>query len=212
MTEQSSTHDRSVYRRFAMGTLVAVATSSALMLRPFLFPPQLPVGVPSGPVPGGGTALLLQLLLLPGLGFFLGGAIAGTALKRSIGAALGFGVAFLIGDLYAMLSVVGTQAMTGVLGVFSGFTLAFSLVFAIAGMIGLFSAGVRGRALVTGVLGFAAGGCATVILLVVLWKVGLFGGSLLRVVFAYAIPMTLPWIIGVVLFMEGLKREQRRIL
>jgi hypothetical protein len=138
----------------------------------------------------------------------MGGVISGTALKRSIGAALGFGVAFLIGDQFAMLALVGTQAMTGVPGMFSEFTLGFALVFAIAGMIGLFSAGVRGRALVTGTLGFAAGGCATVILLVVLWKVGLFGGSLLRVVFVYAISMTLPWIIAVVLFVEGLKREQ----
>src|SRR5262245_4489839 len=206
MTEHSLTDARTVYRRFALGTLVAAATWSALMLRPFLFPPQLTAGTPRGPVAGSGLAAL-QLLLLPGLGFFIGGVIAGTALKRSVGAALGFGVAFLIGDQYAMLSVVGTQAMTPALGLVM---LASALVFAIAGMIGLFGAGVRRRALLTGILGFAAGGCATVILLGVLWSVGLFGGSLLRVVFAYAIPMTLPWIIGVGLFMEGLKRERRQ--
>jgi hypothetical protein len=207
MTAPAIAH-RVEYGRFVLGTLVGPAVWLALLVRPFLFPPEASVGGVSGP--GGPNALAMFLgLLLPFLGFLIGGAIAGTALKRSIGAALGFGVAFCVADLWVMLSVVSTQAWTGslVAGLIQ-LTLVHAIVFGIAGLIGLSSSGVRRRALVVGAGGFAAGGLASGILLTVLAIVGLFGGSLPGVVLAYPIPMTFPWIIGVALFGEALKREQ----
>jgi hypothetical protein len=200
--------DRVVYGRFVLGALVGPAGWLALLFRPFLFPPQATIGGASG-LGGPNAFAMLAGMLLPFLGFLIGGAIAGTALKRSIGAALGFGVAFWVGDFWVMLSVVSTQAWTGslVAGLIQ-LTLLNAIVFGIAGLIGLSSSGVRRRALVVGAGGFAAGGLASGILLTVLAIVGLFGGSLPGVVLAYAIPMTFPWIIGVALFGEALKREQ----
>jgi hypothetical protein len=133
-------------------------------------------------------------LLLPSLGFFLGGAVAGTALRRTVGAAIGFGVAFMIGNVAGMLSLVATQAMTGPLLV--GYVFSYSLVFSIAGLIGLAAAGVRGRPLMIGVLSFSAGGLTTAVLVVDLLNLQLIGGSPVRALLGFAIPMTLPWVIG----------------
>lgn len=72
----------------------------------------------------------------------------------------------------------------------------YSIVFAVAGWIGVCSAGVRGRPLVIGVLGFAGGGLTTAVLVAALLNLHLIGGSPLLAVMDYAIPMTLPWVIG----------------
>ncbi|HEY6357214.1 MAG TPA: hypothetical protein VIX35_03155, partial [Vicinamibacterales bacterium] len=62
--------------------------------------------------------------------------------------------------------------------------------------IGLAGAGVRGRPLVIGVLGFSGGGLTTAILVAALLNLHLIDGSPARVFIGFAIPMTLPWVIG----------------
>jgi hypothetical protein len=168
--------------RFALGILIGAATWTATTL---------------GPVRG------LATLLLPCAGFFVGGAIAGTALKRSVSAAFGFGLAFVIGNFVGMGSIIATQAMTGREQLLVPYALAYAAAFAVAGWIGLAGADVRGRPRVAGIAGFSGGGCATAILIVGLLKAQLIGGSLLSVLVAYALPMTVPWVIGgVVVFLN----------
>jgi hypothetical protein len=189
MTAPRAVHDRAVSIRFVLGSLISVVTVSATMLGHVLGP---------------------AALLLPSLGFFVGGAVAGTALRRSIGAAFGFGLAFVIGNVAGMASVIATQGMTGRERLLFGYALGYSIVFAIAGWIGLSGAAMPGRPRVIGVVGFSAGGCAAAILLVVLLKVQLIGGSPLRAVMGFAIPMTLPWVIGGVVLDEALRRTANK--
>jgi hypothetical protein len=182
-------HYATVISRFVLGGLIGVMALSTTMLDHV-----------AGPV----------ALLLPSLGFFVGGAVAGTALRRTIGTALGFGVAFTIGDVAGTLSLVATQAMTGEEQLLARYAFSYSTVFAIAGLIGLSSAAVRGRPLVVGVLGFSVGGFTTAALVVALLSANLLGGSSIRTVLAYAVPLTLPWVIGAVVVTEALSDEQRR--
>lgn len=189
MIAQRFAHDHVVTIRFALGSLISVAAWSATMLGHVLGP---------------------AALLLPCIGFFVGGAVAGTALRQSLGAAVGFGVAFAIGNTASVLSIIGTQAMTGREFLLVQFAVSYSIVFGIAGLTGLLSAGMRGRPLLIGVLGFAGGGFTTAILVVSLLNVHLIGGSTVRAVMGYTIPMTLPWVGGVVIT-RALNDEQRNI-
>jgi hypothetical protein len=186
MASQSAPY-HGIVIRFAFGSLIGVAAWSATMLGDVLGP---------------------AALLLPALGFFVGGAVAGTALRRSITTAFGFGLAFAIGNIAGMLSIIATQAMTGREQLLFQYAVSYSIVFAIAGLIGLSSAGVRGRPLGIGVLGFSGGGFTTAVLVVALLNVQLIGGSPLRAVIGYAIPMTLPWIIGAAVVTHALNREE----
>ena len=189
MASQAAPHYAAVATRFLLGSLISVVGWSSIML---------------GNVVGPGA------LLWPSLGFFVGGTIAGTALQRTIGAAFGFGVAFIIGNVAGLLSLVATQAMTGREQLLAGYAFSYSIAFGLAGLVGLSSAGVRGQPLVTGVLGFSGGGFTTAVLIVTLLSVHLIGGSPLRVVVGYAIPMTLPWVIGGVVVTYAINDDQRR--
>jgi hypothetical protein len=161
--------------RFALGILIGIAALSATLL---------------------GHVIGSAALLLPSLGFFIGGAVAGTALRQSLGAAAGFGLAFLIGNTASVLSIIATQATTGLESLLVQYAVSYPIVFGMAGSIGVLSVGMRGRRFVIGVLGFAGGGLTAAVLLFVLLNVHLIGGSPLRAVMGYAIPMTLPWVIG----------------
>jgi hypothetical protein len=174
--------------RFVLGSLIGVAAWSTTMLGHVLGP---------------------AALLLPSIGFFVGGAVAGTAVRQSPGAAVGFGLAFAIGNTAGMLSIIATQAMTGRESLLVQYAVSYSIVFAIAGLIGLFGASVQGRPLVIGVLGFAGGGFTTALLVVALLSVRLIGGSPLRALMGYAIPMTVPWVIGGFVTTRALNDEQR---
>ena len=189
MASQSAPY-HGVAIRFVLGSLISVAAWSAPMLGHVL-----------GPV----------ALLLPCTGFFVGGAVAGTALRQSLGAAVGFGLAFAIGNTASALSIIGTQAMTGRESLLVQFAASYSIVFGIASLIGLFSAGMRGRPLVIGVLSFAGGGFTTAVLVVALLNVHLIGGSPLRALISYAIPMTLPWVGGVVIARALTDEQQRNV-
>src|SRR4029434_4270575 len=103
---------------------------------------------------GGG----LTALIIPVTSFFLGGAVAGSGLRLGRRGALGFGVAFVLADVPAVLSVVATQAMPGpamaaALVFFSG--ILFTVVCGIAGIVGLGIGGVADGNVLRG----AAGGC-----------------------------------------------------
>jgi len=187
MASQSALH-HGVAIRFVLGSLIGVAVWSATMRGHVLGP---------------------AALLLPVLGFFVGGAVAGTAWRPSLGAAVGFGLAFAIGNTAGVLSITATQAMTGRESLLVQYAISYSIVFAIASSIGLVSAGVRGRPLVVGVFGFAGGGFTTAVLIVALLNAHAIGGSPLRAVMGYAIPITLPWVIGAVIA-RALTDEQRR--
>jgi hypothetical protein len=179
MASHSAPHGGAV-TRFVIGSLISVAAWSTTMFGQVLGP---------------------AALLLPALGFFVGGAVTGTALRRTVGSAIGFGAAFIIGNVAGMLSLVATQAMTGPL--LAGYAFSYSIVFAIAGWIGLSSAGVRGQPLLIGVLGFSGGGFTTAVLIVFLLSVHLIGGSPVRALLGFAIPMTLPWVIGVGVYIRA---------
>lgn len=189
MTSSQSGLYRGVATRFVLGSLISVAAWSATMF---------------------GHVLGSRALVLPCIGFFIGGTIAGTALRQSLGAAIGFGVAFVIGNTAGMLSIIRTQATTGRESLFVQFAVAYSIVFGIASVIGLFSAGMRGRPLVVGVLSFAGGGFTTAVLVVSLLNVHVIGGSPLRAVIGFAIPMTLPWVGGGVAMARALTNKRQR--
>jgi hypothetical protein len=150
-------------------------------------------------------------LVLPTVGFFVGGAVAGTALRQTLGAAVGFGLAFAIGNAAVMRSIIATQAMTGREALLVWYAVSYSVAFAIVGLLGVFSTGVRGRSLVISVVGFAGGGFITAVLLVALLNAHLIGGSPLRAVIGYAIPMMLPWVIGGVVIDHALDHEHRNV-
>jgi hypothetical protein len=187
MTERASLTVGAVAARFALGSLIGVAGLSLTLLS------HVPRTLAT---------------MLPAITFFLGGAVAGTALRPSVGSALGFGVAFLIGNVGALLSVVATQAMTGREGnVASSYALSYAIVFGIAGFIGLRSAHARGQPLRVGVLGFSGGGIMAALLFVVLLQAQLsrHWGSPIAALWLYATPMTIPWIIGGAVAAKALK-------
>lgn len=190
MVSQSAPY-HGVATRFVLGSVISVAAWSTTMF---------------------GQVLGSLALLLPCIGFFVGGAVAGTAVRQSLGAAVGFGVAFALGNTAGVLSIVGTQAMTGRESLLVGFAVSYSIVFGISSVIGLFSAGVRGQPLVIGLLSFSGAGFATAVLVVSLLNVHLIGGSPLRALMGYAIPLTLPWVGGVVLAraLTDEQHEERR--
>lgn len=164
--------------RFAIGSVLGLAASSPVLL---------------------GRATGFAALLLAGVGCAVGGAIAGTAIRPAASAACSFGIAFVAGNIGAMLPLVSTQATTGrepLVSVLAGFAVSYSIVLAVASSIGLAGTGVRGRALTIGALGFVAGGIATAVCLVALLDAGLIGGSPSRAFGGFAIALTLPWIIG----------------
>ena len=175
MTAKFAGCNRAIATRFAVGSVIGAATWSGAMLAQV-----------TGPA----------ALLLPAFGVFVGGAVAGTAFRRSISTAFAFGLAFAIGDAAGMVLLVATQAAPPVL---LAYVLSYSIVFGIAGLIGLSSAAVSGRPLLFGVLSFSFGGCATAILLVVLLNMNVIGGSPLRAAVGFAIAMTFPWVIGGIL-------------
>jgi hypothetical protein len=120
-------------------------------------------------------------IVLATIGFFVGGAVAGTSLRRSLGAAVGFGMAFVIGNQGRILFPGGLYLLS---------------LFIIAGIIGLRSTGVRGWPLAGGVAGFVVGTGVTAILGVRLANAHLTSGSTGRVAAGWVLSLTLPWIIG----------------
>ena len=189
MVSESASRGGAVVTRFVIGSLIGPVAWSTTVFGHLL-----------GPV----------ALLLPSLGFVLGGVVAGTALRRTIGAAIGFGVAFMIGN-GAGLSLVAAEAMTGRVSSLTAYSLFYSIVFAAAGLIGLLSAGVRGRPLVIGILGFAGGGFTTAVLVVAMLNLYPIAGSPVRVVMGFAIPMTLPWAIGAAAIANVCDEQRNRV-
>jgi hypothetical protein len=149
-----------VLARFVIGSAIGAATWLMTILQ----------HVPSRPA-----------LMLGVAGFFVGGAVAGTSLRRSLNAAVGFGLAFVIGNQGRIL--------------FPGAAPLVSL-FTIASVIGLVASGFRRWSLAGGVAGFVVGAGMTAVLVVRLANAHLTSGSTSRVATGWALSLTLPWIFG----------------
>ena len=146
---------------------------------------------------GGG----LTALIIPVTAFFLGGAVAGSGLGLGRRGALGFGVAFVLADVPAVLSVVATQAMPGpamaaALVFFYG--ILFTVVFGIAGIVGLGIGGVAdGNVLRGAAVGCCGGGMAGGLVFGIVLVQNLAGNAgrgTLQV--AVGLGLSLPWLLG----------------
>ena len=146
---------------------------------------------------GGG----LTALIIPVTAFFLGGAVAGSGLGLERRGALGFGVAFVLADVPAVLSVVATQAMPGpamaaALVFFYG--ILFTVVFGIAGIVGLGIGGVAdGNVLRGAAVGCCGGGMAGGLVFGIVLIQNLAGNAghgTLQV--AVGLGLSLPWLLG----------------
>ena len=87
----------------------------------------------------------------------------------------------------------------------------YSIAFGIGGIIGLVNADARGQPLYVGVLGFCGGGIAGALLFVALLEAQLahlIGSSPFIALCDYAVPMTVPWVIGGAVTAQALKGEE----
>ncbi len=162
-----------VLARFAIGSAIGAATWLTTVLR----------HVTSRP------ALILSVV-----GFFVGGAVAGTSLRRTLTAAVGFGLAFVAGNQ-------GRILFPGAAPLLSMFTL--------ASIIGLVATGFRRWSLAGGVAGFIVGAGITALLVVRLANAHVTSGSTARVAAGWAISLMLPWIFGGLAAAAVLREDSR---
>ena len=122
---------------------------------------------------------------------------------------LGFVIAYPVATFLAVLSLVATQAMKGNesrVGLLLGYTFGWAVLFGVAGALPRLVASDATKsdpaamsAAKANLFGFGVGGGVAGGLIGLLIVIGHLGGSAGAVLGGFAIPLTVPWIFGVLL-------------
>ena len=107
---------------------------------------------------------------------------------------IGFCVSFPVGSVFALGSIISTQAMPAVIIVFSLAVVWFGL-YAACGALPYVAAGAEKRMVAAAFWGFGIGGAAAGELVAILVMSDNLA-SHARVLEAFAIPATIPWLLG----------------
>ena len=141
-------------------------------------------------------------LIVPALGFFIGGAMASVALHTGFLGMFSFGVAFVVGGVGSFLAVVATQAMTGRESPFFIIFVFLTYFVGAWGAAGLIALGLVFRRIGSyvfrlGLIGFSGGGVVggLIVALTVLVLMATRGGNLILWV-ATTVGLVVPAAIG----------------
>ena len=107
---------------------------------------------------------------------------------------IGFCVSFPVGSVFALGSIISTQAMPAVIIVFS-LAVVWFVLYAACGALPYLAAGAEKRTVAAAFWGFGIGGAAAGELMAILVMSGNLA-SHARVLGAFAIPATIPWLLG----------------
>ena len=107
---------------------------------------------------------------------------------------IGFCVSFPVGSVFALGSIISTQAMPAVIIVFS-LAVVWFVLYAACGALPYLAAGAEKRMVAAAFWGFGIGGAAAGELTAILVMSGNLA-SHARVLGAFAIPATIPWLLG----------------
>ena len=108
---------------------------------------------------------------------------------------IGFCVSFPVGSVLALGSMISTQAMPGVTVVFLSLAVVWFVLYAACGALPYLAAGAEKQMVAAAFWGFGIGGAAAGELVAILVMSDNLA-SHARVLGAFAIPATIPWLLG----------------
>ena len=121
--------------------------------------------------------------------------IADVQMHRRSPVRIGFCVSFPVGSVLALGSMISTQAMPGVTVVFLYLAVVWFVLYAACGALPYLAAGAEKRMVAAAFWGFGIGGAAAGELVAILVMSDNLA-SHARVLGAFAIPATIPWLLG----------------